>query len=476
MQLPQRLRGMEDSAPEVARAMTRVGQGLADLLADYGYLSVDVPILEVTELFLRKSGGELASRMYTFVDPGGHRVSIRPEFTSSVVRAYLEGLNRGPLPLRWQYQGPVLRYERDVEGSRRQHIQVGAELIGASGPWADAEVLALACMGLSSLGISGHSLVVGHLGFIGALLESLGLSDRARLFLLASVSSLKEEGPAREQVYRRASSLGLLPVDGQEAEPPSALAGEEAMALLERLAESDEPAVGVRGPEEIRERYMRKQRQPDDPARFSDALDTVAKVVRVQGRPEEAVRQVRGLLPTGSGQQELDSLERAFEALSGYGLQIPVTLDFGLARGIAYYSGTVFEIQHPAIGDAPSLGGGGRYDGLVQALGGVEETPAMGFAWTLDRVVQALAADGAPITMEDDRTPEVVLVRAQEPAAHGAAVKEAERLRAQGNVVESEVSQRSLDECLRYARERGVRRVVSVSAGGEVQESDVPEQ
>ncbi|MCZ6789278.1 MAG: ATP phosphoribosyltransferase regulatory subunit, partial [Chloroflexi bacterium] len=333
MQPPQRLRGMEDSGPEVARAMTRVGQALADLLAGYGYLSVDVPVLEATELFLRKSGGELASRMYTFVDPGGHRVSIRPEFTSSVVRAYLEGLNPGPLPQRWQYQGPVVRYERDVEGSRRQHTQVGAELIGASGPWADAEVLALACKGLSSLGISGHSLVVGHLGFIGALLESLGLSDRARLFLLASVSSLKEEGSAREEVYRRARSLGLLPVEGQEAEPPSALAGEEAMAFLKRLAESDAPAVGVRGPEEIRERYMRKQRQPDDPARFSDALDTVARVVRVQGRPEEAVRQVRGLITAGVGRRELDSLEEGLEALSGYDLQAPVTLDFGLARG-----------------------------------------------------------------------------------------------------------------------------------------------
>ena len=475
MELPQRLRGMEDSDPEVARAMTRVGQGLADLLAGYGYLSVDVPVLEATELFLRKSGGELASRMYTFVDPGGHRVSIRPEFTSSVVRAYLEGLNRGPLPLRWQYQGPVLRYERGVAGSHRQHTQVGAELIGAFGPWADAEVLALACKGLSGLGIGGHSLMVGHLGFIGALLESLGLSDRARLFLLASVSSIKEEGPVREQVYQRASSLGLLPANGQEAEPPSALAGEEAMALLERLSDGDAPAVGVRSLDEIRERYVRKQRQSDDPARFRDALDTVARVVRVEGRPEDAVRQVRGLIANGAGQRELESLEGTFEALSGYGLQIPVTLDFGLARGIAYYSGTIFEIQHPAIGGSPSLGGGGRYDGLVQALGGVEETPAMGFAWTLDRVVQALAADSASIATENG-TPEVVLVRAQEPAAFGAAVKEAERLRAKGNVVESEVSQRSLDECLRYARERGARRVVSVSAGGEVQESDVPEQ
>ena len=475
MEVPQRLRGMEDSDPEIARGMTRVSQALADLLAGYGYLSVDVPVLEATELFLRKSGGELASRMYTFVDPGGHRVSIRPEFTSSVVRAYLDGLNTRPLPLRWQYRGPVLRYERDVEGSHRQHTQVGAELIGASGPWADAEVLALACKGLSCLGISGHSLVVGHLGFIGALLESLGLSDRARLFLLASVSSLKEEGPVREQVYRQAGSLGLLPIDGLKAEPPSALAGEEAMTLLERLGESNMPAVGVRSPDEIRERYMRKQRQSDDPARFNDALDMVGSVVRVGGRPEDAVRQVRGLIAAGAGQQELESLESVLEALSGYDLQVPVTLDFGLARGIAYYTGTVFEVQHSAIDVGHSLGGGGRYDGLVQALGGAEETPAMGFAWTLDRVVQTLAADGASAATES-RTPEVVLVRPQEPSAFGAAVKEAERLRAKGNVVESEVSQRSLDECLRYAKERGARRVVSVSVRGEIQESDVPEQ
>ena len=99
----------------------------------------------------------------------------------------------------------------------------------------------------------------------------------------------------------------------------------------------------------------------------------------------------------------------------------------------------------------------------------------MGFAWTLDRVVQTLAADGASAATES-RTPEVVLVRPQEPSAFGAAVKEAERLRAKGNVVESEISQRSLDECLRYAKERGARRVVSVSVRGEIQESDVPEQ
>src|SRR3972149_5386011 len=112
MQLPRRLQGMEDRGPEATQVMAWTGDALVNFMARYGYRRVDTPLLEETELLLRKSGGELASKMYTFTDPGGHRVSLRPEFTSSVVRAYLQGMNRGgPLPVRWSYLGPVFRYE-----------------------------------------------------------------------------------------------------------------------------------------------------------------------------------------------------------------------------------------------------------------------------------------------------------------------------------------------------------------------------
>lgn len=111
LQSPKRLTGMQDASPETVAVRDGVGGALCAYLSRYGYQPVDTPILEQTELLLRKSGGELASRMYTFTDPGGHRVSLRPEFTSSVVRAYLEGLQQGPFPLRCSYLGPVFRYQ-----------------------------------------------------------------------------------------------------------------------------------------------------------------------------------------------------------------------------------------------------------------------------------------------------------------------------------------------------------------------------
>ena len=476
MQPPQRLKGMEDRGPEAANVLAESGDVLASFLSSYGYRRVEVPILEETELFLRKSGGELASRMYTFTAPSGHRISLRPEFTSPVVRAYLEGLDTGPVPLRWQYQGPVFRYEAEDASGHRQFTQVGAELIGASGPWADAEVLALAAGGLSRLGVKGHRLVVGHLGFIAALLDSLGLSDRARLFLLSSIAALRENGSGGDQVLGRARSLGLFPADGEEHEAMLVPTNEEALALLERSGQNDAAlALGVRSPEEVRERYFRKLRLSEDPGRFGEALELVTRIAQVSGTPEDAVHRARKLVKPGPVQRELDDLVATLEALSSYDLGIPVTVDFGLARGIAYYTGVVFELEHTSIAGGPTLGGGGRYDGLVQALGGPRDTPAMGFAWTLERAVEARVADrrgGSP----KERAPALLLVRAQEAAAGGAAVREAERLRAQGGVVELEVSSRSLKESIGYARERGIQRILTVSTNGEVKENNVPER
>ena len=476
MQPPERLKGMEDRGPEAATVLAGSGDVLASFLSSYGYRRVDVPILEETELFLRKSGGELASRMYTFTAPSGHRVSLRPEFTSPVVRAYLEGLDTGPLPLRWQYQGPVFRYEPGDAIDRRQFTQVGAEFIGALGPLADAEVLALAAGGLSRLGVKGHRLVIGHLGFIAALLDSLSISDRARLFLLANVSALKETGPGSAQVLEGARALGLLPADGEEQEPASGVASEETLALLERSAQNDAAqAFGVRSPEEVRERYFRKLRLSENPSRFGEALELVTRVAQVSGAPEDAVAKARKLVKPGPVQRELDGLVATLEALSSYDLGIPVTVDFGLARGIAYYTGVVFELEHSSIAGSPSLGGGGRYDGLVQALGGPKDTPAMGFAWTLERALEARAA-GSRSGSPKERAPLLLLLRAQGPSGQGAAVREAERLRAQGDVVELEVSSRSLKESISYARQRGIQRVISVSSSGEVKENDVSER
>ncbi|MFH1140276.1 MAG: HisS family protein [Chloroflexota bacterium] len=487
MQLPRRLNGMEDDGPQATQTIAWAADALCSLMTSYGYRLVDTPLLEETDLLLRKSGGELASKMYTFTDPGGHRVSLRPEFTSSIVRAYLQGMNGGgPLPVRWSYLGPVFRYEPEVT-EHRQFTQVGAELIGASGPWADAEVMALAVNGLSRVGITGHRLVVGHLGYVAALLDSLDLSDRARLFLLASVGTLSQGADGVRQVRQRAEGLGLLSGQSTPAGTESAVTSEAALALLEQYVQASESSIiGVRTPQEIRDRFLRKQRSAQDNGRFETAMNLLAKVAQTRGDPKDVLTKARQSTRSDQARLELDRLDETLELLSLYDTGVPVFLDFGLARGIAYYTGIVFEVDHPATAVLDrimdrhpaakdvSLGGGGRYDGLIQALGGAEPTPAMGFAWNLERVLAA-ARTNPTVHIPPQTQPKAFLVRPSYPGAETAAFREAERLRAQGKVVQLELDGRSLKECILLAQAQELAYVITVDTDGKTRRRKVPE-
>ena len=181
----------------------------------HGYQVLETPILEPTELFLRKSGGELAARLYTFTDQGGNQVSLRPEYTASILRYYMEQPNSGLLSMRVQYAGPVFRHEED-SNVYCQFTQVGAELLGSSNPRADAEVLSLSCQALSSLGLSGHRLEIGDLGILHQILESMDLSERAIVFILSNISELKKGQDGLAGVRERAKQLRLLMSDPQQ--------------------------------------------------------------------------------------------------------------------------------------------------------------------------------------------------------------------------------------------------------------------
>ena len=188
--------------------------GLASATAAYfeqqGYQAVHTPLLEQTELFVRKSGGDLVNSLYTFQDPGGNTVSLRPEFTSSVIRHYVEVADTLRGPVRWQYGGPVFRYESDGgEGSLREFTQLGAELVGASGVEADAEIIHLAWSGLARAGLTRCTLRIGHLGAVNALLAEHDLSDAAKLFIVGNLRPLKEGETDVEELKRRAPGRRL---------------------------------------------------------------------------------------------------------------------------------------------------------------------------------------------------------------------------------------------------------------------------
>lgn len=474
-----------DFPPSAWRRLAEIRARLETFLARRGYQTVATPTLEQTELFLRKSGGELAARMYSFTDPAGRRVSLRPEFTSSVVRAFVDGTFAGPMPLRVQYAGPVFRYEPapmpspgdgpgTAEGALEFH-QLGAELFGVDGPSADAEVIALAAQGAGLLGVRGYHLRLGHMGVLNTMFDALGLSERSRVFLLSSLGALRLGGDVASAVRSRASQLGLL-----AARPPAPAEEMARAAVAESFAEAtiraaDGAVAGQRSREEVTARYLRKLRDAEDPAAVERALDLATALAAQTGPAQDTLPKVTQAAKSFGVDTALDPLRRLLDALSRYDLKgVPVVLDLATARGIAYYTGVVFDIEHPKVIGAPSLGGGGRYDGLVKALGGAADVPALGFAYAIERIAALLPAGfDDSIPAEPQRVLVVAHAGANDGTGQGAgttaldrAVEHAERLRAQGIPAELDLLSKTDAQAARYARARGISTILRVGRDG----------
>ena len=382
---------MPDVAGRGYRARADAVATLVAFLTEAGYCPIDPPLLEGTDLFVRKSGGELTSGLYTFTEPGGRRVSLRPEFTSSVIRHFIDSVGKAGTPYRCQYSGPVFRYVPGEKSELRQFTQVGAELVGDGTPEADAEVMALAWTGLKRIGLNGHRLRIGHLGSIHGILDGYALSEAARLFIVGRVQGLKDGSVDPSGLRRLAEGVGLLP-GGNGASAPAAESDaiDQAAADFVRraLSESISSSPGSRTPEEIIARMLRKARNRDDGATFEQASEAVSRLVRLEGSPKEILDGAYRIGRELGNQDRFVAMDELIKALVDRRIDDScLTLDLGLARGIAYYTGVIFEVIDSA---GHSLGGGGRYDGLTRALGGEEDVPALGFAYNMDRVMGSL--------------------------------------------------------------------------------------
>ena len=382
---------MRDLTGEAIERLERVAESMGSLLRDHGYELVDTPILEETELFVRKSGGEMTSRLYSFPDPGGRRVSLRPEFTPSVIRHLLqEGKELSP-PRRLRYAGPVFRYEQSESGTYRQFTQLGAELVGVGEVPADAEVIRLSVETLRSIGLNEPRLRIGHLGVLQGVMEHFGLSESARLFILGYVHRIKEGRTDAATLIDRASGLGILRggADGLSKAVLSEMTGDQTGEFVKDvLRESLSAPIGRRTSEQIVSRLLRRVGDADDPDVFAGALEVIRGLVALDGPPGAVVDEARRVASShGVGGEQFEELEQLMGEIDGRG----VILDLGHARGIAYYTGMVFDLSHAEADEGERLlGGGGRYDGLVRVLGGGESVPAAGFACTLEQVVACL--------------------------------------------------------------------------------------
>jgi histidyl-tRNA synthetase len=463
----QRVRGTNDFGPADDAVLRLIEANLRDYFALFGYRGVSTPIIEDVDLFLRKSGEEIAARTYAF-SHWNRRLCLRPELTAPVMRAYINHMQAQPLPLRLHYAGPTFRYEKPQRGRYRQFTQVGLECIGGDGPSADAEVLAAACGGARRVGIEEFRLTVGHLGVVLSMLQQMEIGDHGKALILGFMEQIARRGADLGEVRDRI--LGLMGVGNSDDDEPESAGSLVSSLLLQfgRQGASDVAADllaranlalegGSRGAGEIVERLLEKAARPDPSERIERALTFIRELHELAGPPEAVFGPVERLLSRYElAATPLIELRRTLELYRQYEVATPeMTVDLSLGRGLRYYTGIVFELHHGAAGPASQICGGGRYDDLVRALGGREAISACGFSFGLERVKMAIDATGSPLADRIDAL--VVPVGAEdEPTAIGLA----QELRNAGMSVELDLRRRGVRANLRHADRHDIAHVV----------------
>jgi histidyl-tRNA synthetase len=375
-------RGTFDILPSAEAVRTRIERVARDLFARAGYGRIETPVFEDTELFVRGVGEAtdiVRKEMFIFEDQGGRSVTLRPEATAPICRAYVEhGMHKLPQPVKLWCEGPFFRYEAPQAGRFRQFNQLDAEVIGSDSPLVDAELIMLLDDLLSELGVPGVHL---RLSSLGSPASRVAYRDELKGYLRSRESELARE------VRERIDANPLRAFDSDDEGTRAVMA--EAPTMLERL----------------------------------------------DGEDAEHFAEVRRLLDDAG---------------------VSYALDGTLVRGLDYYTRTVFEFTCDRLGAQSGIGGGGRYDGLVEQLGG-PATPANGWAAGVERIV--LALDEAEPAPESD-----VFVAASD-AQRGQALALVTTLRRAGLRAELDLAGRSMKGQMRQADRVRARHAVILEGG-----------
>ena len=387
-------RGTLDVLPQDARRRIEVVATADEVLGRAGYEPMETPVFEDTEVFARGVGEStdiVQKEMFTFEDKAGRSLTLRPEATAGICRAYIEhGMHKLPQPVKVWYAGPFFRHEAPQAGRFRQFTQIDAEAIGSDDPSLDAELVLLLDKILEQAGTGPRRVRLSSLGSRETRADYL---EELKRFLRAREDELSEEVRAR---------IDQNPLRAFDADHPGTQAVmKDAPLLLDRLA-------------------------ADDAEHFAA---------------------VRALLDAAGLEHQIDPT---------------------LVRGLDYYTRTVFEFESERLGAQAALGGGGRYDGLIEELSG-PPTPGVGFAAGIERILLAAG--------EQEAAPQArVFVAIAKPEAAQDAFGLAQRLRGAGMRVELEQAGRSMKGQLKQADRIGASATVILGDTIEVKDMDSGEQ
>jgi histidyl-tRNA synthetase len=346
---------------------------LQDHFTHFGYEYLETPIIEPADLFLTKAGDEIINHLFTF-ERGGKQLALRPEFTASAARRYVQGV------VRWQFSGAI--FQESPQG-QYQHLSIGAEFIGLSGAGADAEIIGMAASGLINQGVV-PQVIIGHAGLMHHLLQSFQIDELTQRFLLNQRGVLKNQGKTYLlELLNRYLPIQETAVIGEENDSPKTT--EEMLRIL--LGDGIRGTIlGGRSRDDIVQRLMRKQHRAANRDQILAAVDFLEGWVAIEDHPKSAFEKIEALVAQDDiACKILNEWRQVVDLLEAYGIeQDKITIKADVERTWDYYTGIVFELV--LRGDL--VGAGGRYDELILLLGGQENTPAVGFTYYVEPLMK----------------------------------------------------------------------------------------
>jgi histidyl-tRNA synthetase len=390
----QSLPGFREFFPSEFALRRHIFSAWRRVAARYGFSEYDGPPLEPLELYTRKSGEEIVGQLYGFTDKGGRQVALRPEMTPTFARMISARAGGLPKPIRWFSVPQLFRYERPQRGRLREHFQLNMDIVGESDPLADAEIIAAALDSLRELGLDEDHIVAR-------------ISDRRLIAAVLVAEGIPTDGHAA--VY---AALDKADRESEEW-------------LSERLSEA---GVG----DDSRDRLLRLPEM---------GLEELEAVYEGDVRVADAAAAVGTVLAH----------------LSSAGFEEFLRFDAGLVRGLAYYTGTVFEVWERS-GQLRAVCGGGRYDDLLASLGG-PDLPALGFGMG-DVVLGELLRDLDLVP--DDAIGIDDFIVCLSPDVRGTALAVGAALRRTGRRVVYDLKERGVGRQFKTANQLGAARTVVV--------------
>jgi len=404
------LPGFRDFYPQEFAERAFIMRAWRTVARRYAFQEYDGPPLEPTELYTKKSGDEIVGQLYNFEDKGGRQVALRPEMTPTIARMVAARANALRKPVRWFSTPQLFRYERQQRGRLREHFQLNVDIIGEPGVTADAEILAVAIDVMRALGLTPDDVKarVSDRRVLGAYLRALGVSDASLLPVMTDVVDKLGRTPSAASAER----LTALGVPSRAIEP------------ITRLPYT--------------------------------TLDDVRRVLHDSG---------------DSSESSVDEFERYLQYVHRLvGDAAWVRFDASIVRGLAYYTGIVFEL-FDAKGELRAICGGGRYDNLLETLGGVD-LPAVGFGMGDVVLRELLQVRG----LLRDVVPSIdywVATGREDSEALLDVMEVARRLREKDQSVEYSLRDQSLSRQLKAASTTGARFAAIVGADGRVSRKDL---